>query len=214
MMKKRRERRKRKKEKKQQSREQSRDVKVKKRSKSCEVRVKRSKSREFKKRSKSREVRRRSPSREERRRSRSRGSSGRKESSGRKSRIDSGISTLTNGSKDSVSPRNVGSPRRDVSEGKVFSPRKFKLSPPKIKSHSSRVEDEDDRGVSLSPSPSPPRRILERQETPERRQHSLLEMEEIKKDLGMTDGLEKDKMESRSDKALVENIPDVDNTTA
>jgi len=212
-----------KKEKKQQSREQSRDVRIKKRSKSREVRVKRSKSREIKKRSKSqemkrrsysREVRRRSPSREERRRSRSRGSSGRKESSGRKSRIDSGISTLTNGSKDSVSPRNVGSPRRDVSEGKVFSPRKLKLSPPKIKSHSSRVEDEDDRGVSLSPSPSPPRRILERQETPERRQHSLLEMEEIKKDLGMTDGFEKDKIESHSDKAFAENTPDVNNTTA
>merc|ERR1719239_1012332 len=214
MMKKRRERRKRKKEKKQHSREQSRDVKVKKRSKSCEVRVKRSKSREFKRRSYSREVRRRSPSREERRRSRSKGSSGRKESSGRKSRIDSGISTLTNGSKDSVSPRNVGSPRRDASEGKVFSPRKLKLSPPKIKSRSSRVEDEDDRGVSLSPSPSPPRRILERQETPERRQHSLLEMEEIKKDLGMTDGFEKDKMESHSDKAFAENTPDVNNTTA
>ena len=204
-----------KKEKKQQSREQSRDVKIKKRSKSREVRVKRSKSREIKKRSYSREVRRRSPSREERRRSRSRGSSGRKESSGRKSRIDSGISTLTNGSKDSVSPRNVGSPRRDVSEGKVFSPRKLKLSPPKTRGRSSRVEEEDDRGeTSLSPSPSPPRRILERQETPERRQHSLQEMEEIKKDLGMTDRSEKDKIESHPGEVFAENTSDVNNSTS
>ena len=208
-----------KKEKKQQSREQSRDVKTKKRSTSREVRVKRSKSREIKKRSKSREmkqrrsysreVRRRSPSREERRRSRSRGSSGRKESSGRKSRIDSGISTLTNGSKDSVSPRNIGSPRREVSEGKVFSPKKLH-SPPKMSSRTSRMEEEEDRGeTSLSPSPSPPRRILERQETPERKQDSLQEMDEIKKGLGMTNGLEIlkaiEKKKSHSDKVSDEN---------
>merc|ERR1719264_647319 len=166
------------------------------RSKSREIK-KRSKSREMKKRSYSREVRRRSPSREERRRSRSRGSSGRKESSGRKSRIDSGISTLTNGSKDSVSPR------------------KLKLSPPKTRGRSSRVEEEDDRGeTSLSPSPSPPRRILERQETPERRQHSLQEMEEIKKDLGMTDRSEKDKIESHSGEVFAENTSDVNNSTS
>merc|ERR1719278_1086629 len=258
------EEKKRKKEKKkekklQQSREQSGDVKLKKRSKSRDLKVKRSqsreaqhkrsKSREIKRRSYSREVRRRSPSREERRssplreerrslpqreerrssprreerrssplreerrRSRSRGSSGRKESSGRKSRIDSGISTLTNGSKDSVSPRDVGSPRRDTSEGKVFSPRKLKQSPPKTRGR--KVEEEDDRGeTSLSPSPSPPRRILERQETPERRQHSLQEMEEIKKDLGMANGLEKDKIKSHSDEVFAENTSDMNNSTA
>merc|ERR1719278_2213236 len=254
------EEKKRKKEKKkekklQQSREQSGDVKLKKRSKSRDLKVKRSESREvqhkrsksrvIKRRSYSREVRRRSPSREERRssplreerrslpqreerrssprreerrssplreerrRSRSRGSSGRKESSGRKSRIDSGISTLTNGSKDSVSPRNIGSPRREVSEGKVFSPKKLH-SPPKMSSRTSRMEEEEDRGeTSLSPSPSPPRRILERQETPERKKDSLQEMDEIIKGLGMTNGLEIlkaiEKKKSHSDKVSDEN---------
>merc|ERR1719228_734431 len=127
-----------------------------------------------------------------------------KVSSGRKSRIDSGISTGTNFSKESVSisPRDerVPSPKKEplvvksaVIKNRSKSPRKFRLSPrrervsprrekdnsrkgkssPKreksprrdakiIKSPKAIKSDGQSRKVSHSPSPSPPRRVLER----------------------------------------------------
>merc|ERR1711962_953247 len=134
-----------------------------------------------------------------------------REVSARKSRIDSGISISTTISKESVSPNDAlspavaDSPVRRIkypcmaqTTGRSLSPKNSKRSPGRRDKASPRKELEDKRELTLSPSPSPPRRVLARTDDSSDKSDGLRMLRSVSKEKNGFNDKFKDQRSDRS----------------